>query len=261
MANKELIDYIEECRKLGHSDSRIRSALLKEGWSEADVLEAMFKYTKPVKKSSKSGLFIVGLVISLLLIAATIGGILFMLNDMEKISSEIADLTSNIQSLSQGKNIDKDAGEIYRNTDLGFETRYPSDIFVLDPINATLTHTLKNFHKYSLKDGADLGLAEDIKIVFKRDTNECDNADSTIEEIAEPFVSGSLRGLKYEMGAEGEGVVFYCFRDDAGENIFLIARYFLNEAWSTELEKQEDFIPSLKQAEIFEDILNNFKLL
>ena len=256
MVSKELIDYVEECRKLGHSDSQIRSTLRKEGWGEADVLEAMFKYTKPKKKTPK-GLFFVGLIMTGLLIAGMIGGVIFMLNDIEKTSTEITDLTNNIRKSNQNK----DTNETYRNVNLGFEVKYPSDIFKLDAANATLTHTLKNFHKYSLRDGEDLGLAEDIKIVFKKDISECDNADNTVEEIAEPFVSGSLRGLKYEIGAEGEGVIFYCFRDDAGENIFMIARYFLSEVWSTELPGQADFIPLEKQAEIFDNVLASFKLL
>ena len=258
MVSKELIDYIEECRKLGHSDSKIRSTLRKEKWGDADILEAMFKYTKPRKKTPK-GLFLAGLIVSGLLIALMIGGIVFMLNDIENISAGVAELTKGIPDLGQNQN--KDVNETYRNDVLGFEAVYPSDIFVLDSTNAILTHTLNNFHKYSLKDGADLGLAKDIKIVFKKDISECDNADNTIEELGEPFVSGSLKGLKYEMGAEGEGVVFYCFRSDEGENIFMIARYFLSEAWSTELPKQADFIPLQKQAEIFDNILASFKLI
>ena len=260
MVSKELIEYIEECRKLGHSDSQIRSTLRKEGWGEADVLEAMFKYTKPIKKHTKRGLFIVGLVVVGLLITGMIGGVIFMLNDLEKTSAEIANLTSSIRTSSQNEET-KDVNEIIRNINLGFEAEYPSDILKLDATNAILTHTLKNFHKYSLKDGTDLGFAEDIKIVFKKDINECDNADNTTEELGEPFVSGNLKGLKYETGAEGEGVVLYCFRSDAGENIFVIARYFLSEAWSTELPKQADFIPSQKQAGIFNTILASFKLI
>lgn len=258
MVSKELIDYIEECRKLGHSDSQIRSTLRKEKWGDADILEAMFKYTKPRKKTPK-GLFFVGLIVTGLLIILMIGGIIFMLNDIENISAGVAELTKDTPASGQNQN--KDVNETYRNDAFGFEAKYPSDIFVLNATNMTLTHTLKNFHKYSLKDGADLGLAEDIKIVFKKDISECDNADNTIEEIAEPFVSGSLKGLKYEMGAEGEGVVFYCFRSDEGENIFMIARYFLSEAWSTELPKQADFIPLQKQAEIFDNVLAGFKLI
>jgi hypothetical protein len=154
-----------------------------------------------------------------------------------------------------------DMNKTYKNDTLDFEVTYPGDIFVLDSGSATLTHTLKNFHKYSLKDGADLGLAEDMKIVFKKDISECDNADNAMEELAEPFMSGSLKGLKYETGAEGEGMVLYCFRSDVGENIFLIARYFLSEAWSTELLKQADFIFSQKQTEIFDNILASFKLI
>jgi hypothetical protein len=260
MVNNELIEYIKECRKLGYSDSQIRTTLRKEGWNEADVLEAMFKYTKPIQRHTKRGLFVVGLTVVGLLIAGMIGGVIFMLNDIEKISAEITDLTNNIRTSSQNEETKK-VNEIIRNTSLRFEAEYPGDILKLDAANSILTHTLKSFHKYSLKDGADLGLAEDIKIIFKRDINECDNADNTIEELGEPFVSGDLKGLKYEMGTEGEGVIFYCFRSDAGENIFMIARYFLSEAWSTELSEQTDFIPLRKQAEIFNAILASFKLI
>jgi hypothetical protein len=258
MVSKELINYIKECRKLGHSDSKIRNTLLREGWSQPDVLEAMFKYAKPKKTSGR--LVFMGLVAVGLLIALMIGGIIFMLNDIEKISAGVAELTNNVRTSNQDKQ-DKDANETYRNDTLGFEVEYPSDIFKLDVVSAILTHALKNFHKYSPKDGADLGLAEDIKIVFKKDIGECDNADNTIEEIGEPFISGSLRGLKYEMGAEGEGVILYCFRNDAGENIFMIQRYFLGEAWSIELLKQADFIPLQKQVEVFDNILARFKLI
>jgi hypothetical protein len=104
MVSKELVDYIEECRKLGHSDSKIRNTLRKEGWSEPDVLEAMFKYAKPKKSSNK--LFLVSLVLFGLLIAGIVGGVIFMLNDIERTSAEIADLTNNIRKSSQTNSFD-----------------------------------------------------------------------------------------------------------------------------------------------------------
>jgi len=261
MVTKELIEYVEKCRKLGYSDSQIRANLRKSGWSQPDILEAMFKYTKPVKKSLGGKIYFIASIFFALLVA---GVILLVIKDLERTEAETAELKRNIPPANVEQTQQPAQGQtekIYRNLDLGFEIAYPDDIFVLDFDHATLIHKLKNFHKYSLKDGTDLGLAEDIKIVFKKDSRECDEAENTMEDIAEPFMVGDLRGLKYETGAEGEGMVLYCLRNDNGENIFTIARYFLSEAWSTDLVKQPDFIPSQKQQEIFDGILKTFKLL
>jgi len=252
MVNKELIDYIEQCRKLGQSDSQIRNSLLKEGWTEADILEAMFKYTKP--KNPRNKIFIFGFILAGLLVILTIGGAIFMLNDIQNTSAEIANLTRDIHTKQE-----KDVNETYRNETLGFEVKYPTDVFTLDAANATLTHTLKTFHKFSLKDGSDLGLAQDIKIVFKKDISECDNADSVLAGSGTVFQAGELSGLKYEMGAEGEGIVLYCARDSQGKNIFVVERYFLSEAWSTDLPNQADFIPSAQQEQIVNQVLNSFR--
>jgi len=255
MISKELIDYIKISRKRRIPDSEISNTLIEKGWDQKDVIEAMFKYTKPKRELKPAS------VLAIILIVVVVGmitwGCIFMINDIQKTGAEIAAMTNEIHRTEQGAaNL-----KTYKNTTLGFEVNYPSDVFTLDSANNALKHTLSKFHKYSLKDGADLGLAEDIKIVFKKDIDECDNADNTIEELGEPFVSRGLRGLKYEMGAEGEGVVLYCFRNDAGENIFMIAKYFLNEAWSTELPKQADYLTSSRQEELFNQILNTFKLL
>lgn len=260
MVNKELIGYVEQCRKLGQSDSQIMANLKKEGWGEADILEAMFKYSKPKRKTPK-GLFLAGLIIVGILIILMIGGILFMLNDIEKISSGVEELKKSASVSNQNTGNVQETEKTYKDTFLGFEVTYPENILTLDSEKATLAHTMKNFHKYSPKDGADLGLAENMKIVFKKNTEECNNADNNIEEDGEAFVSGVLKGLKYEMGAEGEGEIIYCFRDDEGNNIFMISRYFLSEAWSSEISKQPDFISLQKQAEIFEKILASFKLI
>ena len=252
MVNKELIDYIEQCRKLGHSDSQIQGNLLKEGWTQADVLEAMFKYAKPKKKKS---FFLACVILSVILIALTTAGAIFMLNDIQKTSAEIAEMTRDIHSTSG-----REQGlATLASTDLGFSVQYPEDKLVLDREKATLTHTLKNFHKLSLKDGTDLGLAEDIKIVFKKDVSECDNADSILAGSGMPFSKGELSGIKYEMGAEGEGIVLFCVKNSENKNIFVVERYFLSEGWSAELVNQPDFISSPQQEEITDQILSSFK--
>lgn len=254
MVNKELISYIEECRGMGFSDSKIRNNLLKEGWNEAEILEAMFKYTKP--KNPHKKIFIAGFIFAGLLIVLTVGGAIFMLNDIQNTSVEIADLTRDIHTINQAQAANKS----FTSSGLGFSVDYPKDILVLDAVNATLTHTLKTFHKLNLKDGTDLGFAEDIKIVFKKDIGDCDNADSVLQGSGTPFQSGAISGLKYELGAGGEGMVLYCAKNE-NKNIFTIERYFLSEAWSDELSKQQDFIPLLRQDQIVNQILSSFKFI
>ena len=60
----------------------------------------------------------------------------------------------------------------YKNEKYGFEVEYPANIFQLDKDANTLSHTLKNFHKYSMKDGSDLGSANDISIIFKKENDK-----------------------------------------------------------------------------------------
>ncbi len=263
MVTKELIEYVKKCREIGYSDSQIRSVLRKEGWSETDVLEAMFRYAPPKKKKSWQGKLY--LFITILLSLTTVFVTLLAYKDFEKTTNEITELTTEIRRASESINTkETQKGEInavYRDNNLGFEVVYPSNIFVWNANNFSLVHALKNFHKYSLKDGSDLGPAKDIEVIFSKDVQECIDAENNLEEIAEPFVVGEIRGLKYEMGTGGEGTILYCLRNDSGENIFLIKRNYLSEAWSSELVKQEDFIPLSAQEKIFNKILESFKLI
>jgi len=149
----------------------------------------------------------------------------------------------------------------YRNEGYGFEIRYPGDILQLDEKGAALSHTLSSFHKYSSKDGSDLGLAEDITVVFRKETDECEDMEKSLKDIALPFEFGNVKGLKYETGAEGKGVIYYCVRNDENKNIFLIERWFLSEAYAIELQKQEDYISSKGQEEVFNQILSTLKFI
>ncbi len=153
--------------------------------------------------------------------------------------------------------------EIYRNEEYGFEVKYPSDIFQLDVNKVTLSHTLKNFHMYSKKDGSDLGLAGDISITFKKDTSQCDELKSFFQkygEEPEAFNLGNIEGDRYYSGAEGEGIFYYCVKEK-GVNTFLIERWSLHEAYSLDLSEQEDYIPSQEQGRITNQMLSTFRFL
>ena len=150
----------------------------------------------------------------------------------------------------------------YRNEKYGFEVKYPANIFQLDKNTNTLSHTLNNFHKYSAEDGSDLGLANDISIVFKKENDKGCNWLETelgLKSIGIPFKSKNIKGVKYETGAEGEGVEYYCVKNKDSQNVFLIERWFLNASYSTDLPKQNDYIDGGKQEEIFEQVLSTFK--
>lgn len=154
----------------------------------------------------------------------------------------------------------------YRNEKYGFEVKYPDNILQLDSNKSTISHTLKNFHKYSEKDRSDLGLASDISIVFKKEESTdkgCDYLEQIlgIKSNGILFQSKNVSGIKYESGAEGEGVFDYCIKNNEGRNIFWIRRYFLKESYSTELPKQPDYIPSKEQERIFNQILSTFKFI
>ena len=151
--------------------------------------------------------------------------------------------------------------KIYTNEEYGFEVSYPENIFQLDKNRAMLLHTLRGFHKYSQKDGSDGGLAKDISITFEKDITRCDEAEQWFPSLAESFEFKNANGLKYLTGAEGEGVVYYCIKNKAGETIFLVERSFLSEAYSLDLSDQKDYITSQAQLMLFNQILSTFKFL
>ncbi len=156
----------------------------------------------------------------------------------------------------------QDNWSAYRNEKEGFEIQYPADILQLSKAQNTLSHTLENFHKYSLKDGSDLGLAKDISLTFKKDAQQCDEmAQGILKDSGQVFKLKNIQGLKYEMGAEGEGIIFYCAQNQNKKNIFLIERNFLLETYSTELPKQKDFLNNTQQENLTNQILTTFNFI
>ena len=206
-----------------------------------------------------------GFIKILLIIIAIIAVALFVYIRMgyktETIPSNITDNKTDSSSQASDKDITAD-WKIYRNDQYGFEVDYPANIFQLDKNTNTLSHTLNNFHKYSAKDGSDLGLANDISIVFKKENDKGCNWLETglgLKSIGVAFEFKNIKGVKYETGAGGEGVVYYCVKNKDNQNVFLIERWFLNASYSTDLPKQGDYIDSGKQEEIFNRILSTFK--
>ena len=254
MITKDLIKYIKESRKQGFSDLDIKNALIEKDWEEKDILEGLLSTMGP--KKLPKWVSVVALIAAIFVIGGLIWSAVFAINDIQKTTAEIASMTGEINEMGPQAKI-----KTYRDMTLGFLVKYPVEFFQLDAIKATLKHTLQSFHKYSLKDGSDLGLAEDIKIVFHKDISECDNSDRTIKESGVPFQIGILKGIKYEMGAEGEGVIYYCVKNSKNKNVFFIERFFLLDAWSTELPKQSDYISPAKQEELFNQVISTFKLI
>jgi len=206
-----------------------------------------------------------GFVKILLVVIAIIAVVLFvymrMGNKTETIPSDITDNKIDSGFQASEKDITAD-WKIYKNDQYGFELKYPENIFKLDKNTNTLSHMLNNFHKYSAKDGSDLGLASDISIVFKKENDKGCNWLETglgLKSIGVAFEFKNIKGVKYETGAEGEGVVYYCVKNKDNQNVFLIERWFLSASYSTDLPKQGDYIDSGKQEEIFNRILSTFK--
>ena len=210
--------------------------------------------------SNQKGFSKVAIIIIVLIL---IGGVYFVFSkkDENVIVQNAKNKNSQSNNSSTGQ-VSIDNWKTYQNDQYGFELKYPENIFKLDKNTNTLSHTLNNFHKYSAKDGSDLGLASDISIVFKKENDKGCNWLETglgLKSIGVAFEFKNIKGVKYETGAEGEGVVYYCVKNKDNQNVFLIERWFLSASYSTDLPKQGDYIDSGKQEEIFNRILSTFK--
>ena len=197
----------------------------------------------------------------IIIVLILIGGAYFVFSKKDKnIPAQDTENKSSQSKQSSVGNLSLDNWKNYRNDQYGFEIKYPVDIFLLNENTNTLSHTLNNFHKYSAKDGSNPELANDISIVFKKEMDKgCDWFETNLLSLSVPFEFKNIKGVKYETGAEGEGVVYYCVKNKDSQNVFLIERWFLNPSYSTNLLKQDDYIDSRKQEEIFNQIISTFK--
>ena len=199
----------------------------------------------------------------IIIVLILIGGAYFIFSkkDENVIVQNAKNQNSQSNNSSTGQ-VSIDNWKTYQNDQYGFELKYPENIFKLDKNTNTLSHTLNNFNNYSAKDGSDLGLANDISIVFKKENDKGCNWLETglgLKSIGVAFEFKNIKGVKYETGAEGEGVEYYCVKNKDNQNVFLIERWFLNISYSTDLLKQADYIDGGKQEEIFNRIISTFK--
>lgn len=94
MVKIEIIDYIKDCRKKGFSDSDIKKALSQAGWEQKEILEALFARHSP--KALPKWVSIVGIILAVFIIGGFIWAAVFALNDIQRISNDIANTTQQI---------------------------------------------------------------------------------------------------------------------------------------------------------------------
>lgn len=216
-------------------------------------------------------------VLAVLITALVVGGVVYfgqqnILKDKEdeakRAQERIAELESQLAQFQESQNSQNKLQvpqiqdwKTYTNEDLGIDIMYPDTIFKVSTTSSELYHEMSNFHQKSNKDGSDLGLAKDMRISFDQKVDQnCANLEKTLKDSGVQFAFQNIKGIKYDTGVEGEGVVSYCVQDNKGKDILLISRYYLSEAYSTEITKEADFINSDAQSQLFDLMLQTMKI-
>jgi len=94
MINEEIFNYIKDCRKKGFPDADIKKSLLQAGWNQKEVLEALV--ARPSAKVLPKWVSIVGIILAVFIIGGFIWAAVFAINDIQKISADIANMTQQI---------------------------------------------------------------------------------------------------------------------------------------------------------------------
>jgi len=94
MVKTEIIDYIKDCRKKGFSDADIKKALSQAGWEQKEIFEALL--VRHSAKALPKWVSIVGIILAIFIIGGFIWAAVFALNDIQKITSDIANMTQQI---------------------------------------------------------------------------------------------------------------------------------------------------------------------
>lgn len=133
MITLQLLDYVKQLKLQGRDDAFIKSYLLQNNWSQADIDQAFLQQnTIPITtvssetlsehaKSSKMPVFI-GLIFVFLLIVGGVGGYLYL----SKTSSKEANVNTAKASLSPVPTTATDAMKVYTPRDGIFSFEYPA---------------------------------------------------------------------------------------------------------------------------------------
>ncbi len=185
--------------------------------------------------------------------------------EMKQTRQRVLELESQLKEIQTAQQSQKEEGlqipaikdwKTYSNEELGFSIMYPDNVFLLDEETKTLYHELKNFHLISEEDGSQGNLAKDIEIVFDQEVEQdCSYFEKNMASEGVEFDLQIIKGIKYDTGAEGRGVVSYCIKDDEDKNIFLIRRFYINDLYSIDLQAQLDYINFNIQDQLFDLML------
>ncbi len=149
----------------------------------------------------------------------------------------------------------------YSNETIGMDIMYPDTLFKIDEENDELYHQMQAFKLKSLEDGTEGELAKDMQISLNQEVEQdCEYLAENVKSTGVEFVFQNIKGIKYDVGAEGSGVVTYCIQDNKGKDIALIRRFYINETYAAELATQNDYINSQAQGQLFDLMLQTVKI-
>jgi spore germination protein GerM len=148
----------------------------------------------------------------------------------------------------------------YNDNEASFEVAYPDSLLSLEESANLLYHEVSSVEDTSFATGASEGLIRDLTIRFTNETNECRQYRDELIGEAEEFRYQLISGRSYTLGAEGEGVIYYCVENRDGEQIFQIERGFVTEAYNSQLSEDPEFLSFNDQNKLFDSVMETFKL-
>lgn len=231
-----------------------------------------------MSQSKTIGLFAVAVIITALIV----GGVVY--SGQQKIVSQkeeeakqtqqkIADLETQLAQFQQAQQSQTQDQQnklqvpamqdwkTYSNKDLGVDMMYPDTLFAISEDSSELYHQMQNFRLKSDKDGVEGDLAKDIQISFdQKSDQDCKYLAKNMKDSGVAFNLQTIKGVKYDAGVEGKGVVSYCIQDNKGKDVMMIKRSYIAETYSQDLAKETDYINSTAQAQLFDLMLQTVKI-
>lgn len=210
--------------------------------------------------------------------ALIVGGIVYfgqqnMLNEKEEEAKaaklRVSELETQLTEFQQAQTTTQNKLQVppiqdwktYSNEELSMDIMYPDTLFKIDAENNELYHQMQSFTLKSLEDGTTGELAKDMQISLSQDVDQnCEYLAKEMQESGVEFVFQNIKGIKYDSGAEGRGVVTYCIQDNKKKDIAIIRRFYINETYAAELAQQTDYINSQAQSQLFDLMLQTIKI-